>query len=561
MTTNRSVEEGRRRRSSALRPWARPPGLALLGLALFGLIQAGCRSDGCSDCGLGRRLSDGVQALAARVTKHFDGCGGGADCGCGYGESVVDSGTPVISGGMVYPGAGTIVPAPVIEQPPTQLTPIESSSQPTNGSGASNKANASGTNRSSYTTMAPKGTTAQAQRRTADVSRALLSSPDSTASTDLFDNLPPVPVDLPEQVTKNATTTSKPTPTVAPASTTPASATPAASPTASVNPPVPIPAPSAAPETSTPTPAEKVSAAEGALDNLPLIPTPNGFQAAGIRRYASIAPSLAGGSSPSLEGLDYLKEKGCRTFVDLRKPSEVEPNFVDAVNDRNMDYLSLPILANRLEPSRLARFDNLIAHSENRPLYFCDTDGTRAGLVWYIHLRVVEQEDSQSAQVKAEEVGLTLNEMKIAESYLTTFKPKARAQTARVAANDPKQAKLEQPAPAVVVPVPAPAPQPIPAAPTAVNNPGPIPSTDPTTPMLPGEERPQADLPSTPAQDRLRDPSFWRPIAALVLTGLGVPLAYWSRSAFSLTRTNRRARASLPGTVLPASETPVESDA
>ena len=86
MTTNRSTAEGPARRTPEPRSWPRPPGLALLGLALFGLVQAGCRSDGCSTCsGFGSRITNGVQALGARISKHFDGCGGGSDCGCGGG--------------------------------------------------------------------------------------------------------------------------------------------------------------------------------------------------------------------------------------------------------------------------------------------------------------------------------------------------------------------------------------------------------------------------------------------------------------------------------------------
>ena len=212
MTTNRQMARGSAWRIAGPRNWARPPGLALLGLALIGLIQAGCRSDGCSDCNLGSKLTNGVQALTARVTKHFSGCQGGGDCGCGSGgETFVDSGTPVISGGMVIPAPGTIVPAPSMEQPPTQLDPIVPNGQPTSGS---TRSTPSGANRSSYTTMAPKGTTAQ--RRGSDVSRALHSSPEGTNSSDPLDNLPPV--DLPSEVTKSAIPAAKPnaSPTPAP---------------------------------------------------------------------------------------------------------------------------------------------------------------------------------------------------------------------------------------------------------------------------------------------------------------------------------------------------------
>jgi hypothetical protein len=561
MTTNRIMAGGSAWRISVPRNWARPPGLALLGLALLGLVQAGCRSDGCSNCDIGSKISNGVQALTARVTKHFDGCHGGADCGCG-GETMVDAGTPVISGGMVIPAPGILVPAPAVEQPPTQLDPIPSNVQPSNGA---TRSTPSGANRSSYTTMAPKGTTAQ--RPGTEVSRALHSSPAGTNPTDPLDNLPPV--DLPSEVTKNATSASKPTQPPAQATTT-APTAPAAPPTANSAAPPTNPSPTT--DATTPTPAEKVSAAEGAIGSLPPIETPSPFRAPGIRRYASIAPALAGGSSPSIEGLEWLKEKGYRTFIDLRKPSEVEPNFVDAVNDRNMVYISLPIVANRLDSSRLARFDDLVAPSDNRPLYFCDAEGTGAGLAWYIHLRVVQQEDPQSATSKAEEIGLTDVEVKLAEVYLATNKPRPRVSTARVALaprTDREDFKIEPPPATAPAPVDAPSLPQAPAAKTPRSAlPGgspssseasspdsvPGPSTAPTPSMLPGEDRPQA------SNERFRDPAFWRPVAALVLTGIGVPLAYWSRSAFNVSRSNR-ARASLPGAVQGPSVAPAGSDA
>jgi protein tyrosine phosphatase (PTP) superfamily phosphohydrolase (DUF442 family) len=294
------------------------------------------------------------------------------------------------------------------------------------------------------------------------------------------------------------------------------------------------------------------------------------FQSPGIRHYASVAPSLAGGSLPSLEGLDWLKEKGYRTLIDLRKPSEVEPNFADAVNDRNMVYISLPIVANRLDASRLARFDDLIAQADHLPVYFCDSDGTRSGLVWYIHLRVVRQEDSQSASGKAEEIGLTSAEVKLGEAFLATYKPRAKVTTPRVAlaaTTEPVQAKSDP-----VPPPPAPkAPEamaarpalPVGSAPatnSGVTQGNPPASAEAAPPMLPGENRPQASSLPASGTDRLRDPLVWRPIAALVLTGLGVPLAYWSRSAITFSKATRT-RASLPGAVQSPSETPGRSEA
>ena len=534
MTTNRTMAGGAALRGLSPRSWARPPGLALLALALVGLVQSGCQTPGCDTCGLGSKISNGVQSLAARVFNHKSSCGGGSDCGCGGSEGAIyDSGTTVIPGGMAIPAPGTIVPAPAIESAPSQLEAIPSSSirNPPNGN-----------TKSGYTTMLPKGGVAANRGASTNVARALHSSPDRSgepvASVDLLDNIPPV--DLPTEVTRKALNT---TTGVGPA-TTPAVA------------PVPVPAANNA----APTPAEKVSAAEGAMLILPPINAQNAHQAPGIRRFASVAPSVGGGSGPSMDGLDWLKEKGYRTFIDLRRGSEVEPNFVDAVNDRDMVYISLPIVANRLDASRLARFDDLISQSENRPLYFCDSDGTRAGLAWYIHLRNVDQEDSQGATGKAEEIGLTEVEAKIAEQYLATHKPRARAAMARVASANPAPASEPNPLLPPTHPPVSPTRTSAPATPLPGPSANPSPSVEPTPSMLPGEEKPQAGLQPIPGPGFFRDPGSWRPVAALVLTGIGVPLAYWSRSAFSVARTGRK-RASLPGSAPRSLDAPAGSDA
>ena len=546
MTTNRRSAGGLARRATAPRSWARPPGLALMALALVGLAQAGCRSDGCSNCNLGSKLTtgfnNGVQAVG-RVFHHKDG-GGCKTCGGSGGEysgegTVIDSGTPMSApGSMIYPGPGTIIQAPSPESAPSQLEPIPASptsstgASTTGGSGGSNAANpassrvAPANNRSSYEAYVPR------RRPSNELARALHSTPDASArssgdSTNLFDDIPPV--DLPAEVTRKATPTSPataPAPVIAPAS--------------------PI----------VPTAAENHSAAEGAG----AVPSPtvaaSSGQAPGIRRSISVAPTIGGGSVPSVEGLDWLKEKGYKTFVDLRQGVEVEPTFADAVNDRGMVYISLPIMSSRLDPNRLARFDDLISQSSNRPLYFCDSDGSRAGLVWYLHLRNIEGDDAQAAAQKAEDVGLTEAQLKQADAYLTTHKPKPRVALANPRSDAPDATEPRPIAPAAEA-APAPAMPTVaePPAPAATSAPVPTPSDSPPLPMLPGENRPQASRSS----DTFRDPALWRPVAALVLTGVGVPLAYWSRSALSGVRSSVR-RASLPASERRSLEAPAASD-
>ena len=573
MTTKRSVPEGPAQWvfEARSRPW--PPGLALLGLALVGLIQAGCRSDGCSNCGLGSAIASGFQAVGSSVKAvgsfvfhHKRGCGGGSDCGCGgevggYEEGVVVdqgvAGVLMVPGAMSIPAPGTIVPAPAIESEPTQLQAIPNSqpANPTSGSGpgsvntptkpTTTRSSPSGANRSGYTTGLPRG--APVVRRGSEADQAAFSSSARTArpndagsSIDLLDNIPPV--DLPSEVTRKAVAT-------------PAKAAvppPAASTSAGVS--------DKTTEPLTP-PAERISAAEEDALILPPISPAVALQAPGLRRYASIAPAISGGSAPSIEGLDWLKEKGCRTLLDLRRSSEVTPNFADAVNDRGMVYISLPILANRLDPSRMARFDEMISRTENRPLFFCDADGSRAALAWYIHERVIGQEDPQAALGKAEELGLSPADIMLAEEYLARHKPRVKAAMARVAVAssallpDPTNASTGATEPPLVTP-PA-----LPEIPTSPTGPVVLPALPPKfeeaiPQMLPGEGRPQASARSLFD----RDPASWRPLAALVLTGVGVPLAFWSRSYLSETRTSRR-RASLPGKAPRSLGSPIGSDA
>lgn len=185
-----------------------------------------------------------------------------------------------------------------------------------------------------------------------------------------------------------------------------------------------------------------------------------------------------------------------------------------------------------------------------------------AGLVWYIHVRTVDREDSQAAAGKAEEIGLTGKEAKLAEDYLAIHKPRARAAVAMAPTSTPPSApeakdesRPADPAPEVALP-------PTPAATEPVAKPAQVPpvNDEPTPSMLPGEHRPQASLEKPAPPKAFKDPKAWRPVAALILSGIGVPLAYWSRSVLSGVR-SVRLRASLPAAAPRSLDAPAGSDA
>ena len=63
----------------------------------------------------------------------------------------------------------------------------------------------------------------------------------------------------------------------------------------------------------------------------------------GLARFVAVDLKLAGGSTPSAAGLDWLVEKGYRTVLDLRQSSEVPANFIADVTNRGLRYVALPI--------------------------------------------------------------------------------------------------------------------------------------------------------------------------------------------------------------------------
>jgi protein tyrosine phosphatase (PTP) superfamily phosphohydrolase (DUF442 family) len=255
---------------------------------------------------------------------------------------------------------------------------------------------------------------------------------------------------------------------------------------------------------------------------------------------------------PTLAGLDWLAERGYKTLVDLREPGEVQSSFLAEVSKRGMRYISLPISLDSVDTDHITRFHFEISLADARPLYFFDTEGNRAGMLWYIQRMTVKNDsyDPEEATRQAEEMGLADTEFRqSAQRYLEHAKPKS--------------ASAPQPAPATV-PTPT-----LSSTTTSVaspkttktpqHEPGPAPGPMPelpdetTIPARPEALALPADVTSHIAQvtsalkakaGTVQDPTAWRPLAALLLTVMGIPAAYWSRSVLSF---RGRTRASLPG--------------
>jgi protein tyrosine phosphatase (PTP) superfamily phosphohydrolase (DUF442 family) len=492
------------------RPGRRASALLLLAAAV--LSQAGCQSwssgcgNGCGSggCGNGNGLLNNMRNLRERLFRPRNTYIGPA--------VPVETAPPLEYGApapgvlapapVVTPAPGTTIPAPADSVPQQQLEAIPSAKPDQSsgsGTGAGSTTGARGAaGKANYETRLPRYRSARPRNEA--VARANIATPESTSRSargsaappsaatgelNPLDNLPPL--DLPRDDLARGG-------------------------------PAPEAPPVASPEAK-PAPATATSAAEGQAEV---------SVAPGIRRFVSLGPRLDGGSLPSTTGLDWLAEKGYKTILDLREAGDGRPEFIAEVGKRGMRYVALPIGVKTVDNDLVSRFNFEVSLADARPLYFCDTDGTRAGMMWYIRRMTVDKVDPQVANREAEELGLSDKAFWLAASaYLEGLNPAPRPAP-------------EPPSPAVP-PKPedlAPAPKPQAASPAA--------------------DRVAAEAPAVPTPAP-GDPTAWRPVAAMMVTGLGIPLAYWSRSALPTFRSLRRA--SLPGRARQPRSLPPASDA
>jgi hypothetical protein len=230
-----------------------------------------------------------------------------------------------------------------------------------------------------------------------------------------------------------------------------------------------------------------------------------------IPHFSTVQPRLAGGGAPTKEGLDWLAEKGYQTLLDLREPAEVGPDFIAEVAKRKMRYVALPISLSNLDISQIERYQNELNDAAARPLYFFDVDGSRAGFLWFI--RRVEQDqdraDLAGARREAEEMGLTDPKLWVVAETLLGRMRNLKNGPAESASAETSKAEIEREKTAQAA------------------------ST-----VEPIVENESAKLLGT------RSVMNWKPYLAMLISILGIPLAFWSRTRFSL---RRIVRAALPG--------------
>jgi protein tyrosine phosphatase (PTP) superfamily phosphohydrolase (DUF442 family) len=539
--------------------------LAMASLACLALLQSGCQSGPFAHCGDGSGLF-GPCGYFSRTTARIFNRTRAVDC-CEpgiVGDATVVEAVPsaVVAPSVVpsYPsGAPVVSPPPGSTDSSTELGPAgpvdptaKSRVVPPPGNGASR----TGPQGASYQTRGQSSGTRIARRRNESNIKTTVTTPEPTARSaqaparagsgsqsngepDPLDNIPPL--DLPGEVPQS-------------------SSTPPAPPAAQ---PAPGPAQSGKAAANKPDPKAETPAAlagEVALTSINL-PAPEPATSAsvgpGLTRFLAVDLKLAGGSLPSIAGLDWLVEKGYRTLLDLRESKEVEPAFIAEATKRGLRYIALPIGPGSIDRDHVARFGFEVAAVEARPLYFFDSDGTRSGALWYIHRVVADRTDQQVAKREAEELGLSSQEYWSAVTkYVSTLPPARTSSTA----DDHSRASAANRVVSLASP---------PSTPSPPQTEGAVPKTALAIPesrtthpagalpsQIADEETPSSIPPVLePAQPAdgtqpsvdvtLPDhPLSWRSFTAVIVTCVGLPLAYWSRNLIPAGRA--KTRASLP---------------
>ncbi len=557
------MTRGTPRRDS--RPLIRLMALAFIGSTAW--LQAGCRSaptsSSCNSCGGGGKCSAcGFFSRATDRILHrnrvYAGSTPVSDGAVEYGGVVVPGTIPSYSsGGSMGTSPSNVLPSspnnPIDLEPAPSAKPSSSGTGPTGSSG-------SGVSKSSYVTRRPGAFTAMRSSRSVsstptsmsraaqDSSNAPGATSDGSLEDNVLDHLPPFP--LPKEVTRSSANPPPPPPPAAPAEAKSGDAA-SAEPTAQRG-GAPTEAEFALTIAAEPSPESGLTAAA----------------ATGIARFAVVDPKLAGGSSPSDAGLTWLADKGYRTLLDLREPSEVPPAFIAEVARRGLRYVAFPVDLATIDASHVVRFNLEMDFAECGP---CSSSirTAPARALWYIRRASCDRVDAQIARREAEGLGLvdssawsaaTRYVEKLGATKVDRGTPNSSETASRTASARPQGLDQIDTSTSEKRDGAAEAPRTFrdfldevsPSASRARTRSDGV----KTTGEHASDPKPSSSSPAPPAAN---DTTLLRPFAAMILTGLSIPLAYWTRTI--VPDLLSRARASLPAPAQRSQSLPHESGA
>ena len=127
----------------------------------------------------------------------------------------------------------------------------------------------------------------------------------------------------------------------------------------------------------------------------------------GIAQFAQVTPKISAGLRPAAEdGLDWLQAKGYRTVLHIRLRNENDEADRKEIEQRGLKYQSLEVSPNLLTKETVDDFFKILRDPERQPVFVYDRDGSLAGGLWYLWLRLIEEAPEDVARIRARSFGL-----------------------------------------------------------------------------------------------------------------------------------------------------------
>jgi protein tyrosine phosphatase (PTP) superfamily phosphohydrolase (DUF442 family) len=145
-----------------------------------------------------------------------------------------------------------------------------------------------------------------------------------------------------------------------------------------------------------------------ALDSVPPVEPKKipAERAAGIDEFTQVKEGVAAGHRPTLDGLDWLKAKGYKTVVHVRRPADADDADRRQVEKRDMKFVSLTVTPETLNQEWVDEFNKVVGDTAGRPVFVYGQDPATAAVAWYLHLRTAEFLTHDEARVRARRLGL-----------------------------------------------------------------------------------------------------------------------------------------------------------
>lgn len=127
----------------------------------------------------------------------------------------------------------------------------------------------------------------------------------------------------------------------------------------------------------------------------------------GIPQFSVATDGVTSGLKPSVYGgLDWLRANGYKAVLHIKAPGADDSADRQVIETYRLKYVPLDVSTKTLCRATLAQFDRIIADPTNRPVFVYDQDGLLAGGLWYLHFRLTDRDNEETARLKAARLGL-----------------------------------------------------------------------------------------------------------------------------------------------------------